>query len=183
MAKSPACAVSFFFSRDSTRAFFSRFRSRHQKPPVPLSRNHDKAHPRAHSPRASPCAAAKSSVVVRDTSRGGVRKTRGSRVACNLASAGVPGHRASRRSPRNIAFFADIDTLPNRRHEQSGQRHPRGGDGRELRAEPRRYASARLSRRATRATVIAPRVSARSPNPPAPCRPAFRHSPEIAFGD
>ena len=182
MAKSPACAVSFFFSCDSTRAFFSRFRSRHQKPPVPLSRTTTR-HIRARTERASPCAAAKSSVVVRDTSRGDVRKTRGSRVACNLASAGVPGHRASRRSPRNIAFFADIDTLPNRRHEQSGQRHPRGGDGRELRAEPRRYASARLSRRATRATVIAPRVSARSPSPPAPCRPAFRHSPEIAFGD
>ena len=182
MAKSPACAVSFFFRVTRRERFFPDFAhdTKNRRFPFPKPRQGTSA--RALE-RASPCAAAKSSVVVRDTSRGGVRKTRGSRVACNLASAGVPGHRASRRSPRNIAFFADIDTLPNRRHEQSGQRHPRGGDGRELRAEPRRYASAHLSRRATRATVIAPRVSARSPNPPAPCRPAFRHSPEIAFGD
>ena len=66
------------------------------------------------------------------------------------------------------------------RHEQPGQRHPRGGDGRELRAEPRWYASPRRFHRAMRANSIAPRAPARSPNPPAPrVVRAFRHSPRL----
>ena len=66
------------------------------------------------------------------------------------------------------------------RHEQPGQRHPRGGDGRELRAEPRWYASPRRFRRAMRANSIASRAPARSPSPPAPrVVRAFRHSPRL----